>query len=274
MTSVTNNELPFAFSPFQNGVLGATLGATEPFCSQPLTVIKQELQKGNPIPRSPRVLWAGVSVNSGYMTIVTPLQFAFDKFAKQYFSDNGTKQLSGTEALSCSLLSGVATSPIAAFMETVMVQFSGKMKAWQENPNLPKPTYKSTMKDIYGKWGAFGFLKGIVGVAIRDAKFTASCFFLAPQIQKQTLAYINHPVVTPLISGALAGIVGAVFSHPWDTWKTRKQADLPTSFKEGIVNGWKGCLFRSMRAAFAVSYFHTGTELITEMFKKLTIEKK
>ncbi len=274
MTSVSNNESPFVFTPFQNGVLGASLGATEPLFSQPLTVIKQELQKGNRVPRSPQVLWAGARVNSSYMTIVTPLQFAFDRAVKNMLSDNGKKELSSAQSLCCSLLSGAATSPIAAFMETVMVQFSEKMKAWKDNPSLPKPTYKSTVNDIYAKWGPFGYLRGLVGVAVRDAKFTGSVFFLAPEIQKTIFQYMGNSPFAPVVSGAVAGVIGAVSSHPWDTWKTRRQADLPTTFKEGIVNGWKGCLARSARAAFAVSYFHTGTELVTEMFKKLTIADK
>ncbi len=71
-----------ALTPMESTLAGVASGVLEVAVDQPLVSAKNERQKGNKIPRSAKVLYAGFGANAFGMALVTGLQAGVDAFRR------------------------------------------------------------------------------------------------------------------------------------------------------------------------------------------------
>jgi hypothetical protein len=279
MSSTNSSES--SLSSWQQYFIGGLVGGTEPIVGQAAVTIKQEIQKGNPIPRSPRVLWSGFLVNAGYSALVTAPQFYVTAKSRNYFSENGTKQLSAYHKIYAAFLSSLTSSVIATPAEMVMARFGENMRLYMEakkaRAQAPKPTYLSTARQIYELYGWRGFSRGAAGIFMRDSKVVWVYSTLSSEMKPYVLCYVPNPWCATIVSGIFAGSIGAVISQPWDNWKLRREMGMKTCLLQFFKNGWKGTAPRLFLIAYTVPHYNVVTDLVTDVltkeFKKMSISK-
>lgn len=127
---------------------------------------------------------------------------------------------------------------------------------------MVRPTYLKTMSGVFSRYGYTGFARGMVGTAFRDGGFTGAYMwgadYFAKRFQDQGLKDVTY---SALAGGATAGVLGAVVTHPFDTWKTRRQKGLPTDFfPEGFVSSVQNAFREAYKAKGAFAAWKAGVD--------------
>jgi hypothetical protein len=262
-------------SPVESFITGFAVGAAEPFASQPLNNVKTALQTKMPIPKTPRLLWSGVMANSVCVSAVTAAQMPAIGGAKNYFSQNGTRELRESEKIASSVFGAFVGSFFTTPPEKVMVRMQEARRHYEEQvlqkqPAI-KPTYSGVMRSIYKQEGVFGFGRGWMGCLGRDVPFCIAYDYLSKRFKIIVLPYCPNETVATVVGGVGAGVIGGASGHIFDTWKSNVQMGNKLSVKQVIQLAPKGFLARTGRIGFAVTFFTVGTDELTKLFQKLTI---
>ena len=171
--------------------------------------------------------------NATNMAVVTAAQSAFKEAFGTYLSEGGKKSLSEWQKFVTAVTSGFVCAAVATPFEMVMVRHADNTEKLLEKSvshpgTMVRPTYLKTMSGVFSRYGYTGFARGMVGTAFRDGGFTGAYMwgadYFAKRFQDQGLKDVTY---SALAGGATAGVLGAVVTHPFDTWKTRRQKGLP-----------------------------------------------
>lgn len=231
---------------------GGISGAIEVLINHPFWTLKTRYQD-DCIPSkekftvNPRILYRGWAPNMSSAIPITAMQVGVAEGIKafRHDEDNPPSQI---EMLAYSAAGGTCSATISGPTELIMAQQTSERG------------FFSTMKHIYLNQGVKGFLRGMTGTAIRDAKFTTGYGFAAPYMKEQFSELMSERQAS-LAGGAVAGITVGVLSQPWDTLKTAQQtgSQLPLwklakekVIQEGVSSMYKGSFWRMSRVASAV----------------------
>lgn len=250
-------------TPLESAVVGAAAGLVEVTVDQPLVTFKNELQSKSPSlePKqstfkwaatlSPKTLWSGWSANATGMAGVTAVQVAVKGAVENSLSNSGQRSLTEGEKFATAVAAGVLAAAVACPSELVMMSHQQRVKDYVEAAKKgaeagsgKAPTYGSTTGDLYRRYGASGFGRGMVGTAVRDGGFTAAYVYGAGYFGDMLKPFCSSDKMCTLAGGVTAGLLAAAFTHPFDTWKTQKQSGVKTEFYPG---GFKACVKKAFK---------------------------
>ena len=103
------------------------------------------------------------------------------------------------------------------------------------------------LKELWIQYKGKMFTHGLMGAGLRDMGFTATYAAGGPffkslflnnsyfQIVAGKVQIIPSDLIATICGGVVAGVIGAAATHPFDTWKTQRQAGMKTEFWPGGV---------------------------------------
>ncbi|QDZ20680.1 mitochondrial substrate carrier protein [Chloropicon primus] len=248
------NKRQGQFSFWEQTVIGGVSGIIEVCCTQPTVAVKNALQEARPIHFTPRFMYTGLVVNAASIAPITAVQFGANRALTPFFSDkNGV--LSPLMKLATAGTAGMISSLVSGPAELIMIQqqkFGTSMGG--------------TFKSLVSQKGPTIMGKGLSLAAGRDGLYTCfvlgSCHVITAQAQE---SFGLSPSAAFTVGGLTSGIGAAIFTHPFDTMKTRVQGNaleptqksIPEVFssiwKEGGVGGfYKGFIARGVRLTAAM----------------------
>lgn len=305
MTQVTNNSQGPAMAaeptskpqgnhpltPIENIFIGIVGGAVEVTVDQPLVRFKNELQKRKKGEKvftrqmfSRQALYGGYSANAVGMAGVTAVQVAANEGIKNKISQNGQRQLSTVEKFASAFAAGSMSAFVACPSELVMdrhydnvkdfkAEQEAEMKMGKTSASKPTPTYFNTMTKMVRSQGMPVFYRGIFQTMMRDGGFTAGYAAGAKYFKDKYMPYTNKEWMAAVAGGCTAGVLSAVVTHPFDTWKTRSQAGQTTQPWQGSVYKsvefmYQGFTPRATRVVMAVSMLYGITVYMTDKMQE------
>ena len=242
------------FSFWEQTSIGGISGVCEVLCTQPTVAVKNALQEARPIKFTPRFMYTGVAINAGSIAPITAVQFGANRALTPFFADkNGV--LSPAMKLVTSCTAGMISALVSGPAELVMIQ--------QQRFNA---SLGSTFKSLISQKGLGIMSKGLSLAAGRDGLYT--CFVLGT-----TSVITSHaqeslglsPNMAFTVGGLTSGLGAAVFTHPFDTMKTRVQGNaleptqmsIPEVFRSvqkdgGLAGFYRGFIPRGIRLTAAM----------------------
>merc|ERR1712003_106664 len=218
-------------------------------------------------------MYTGLAINAGSIAPITAVQFGANRALTPFFADK-KGYLSPSMKLATSATAGMISALVSGPAELVMIQ--------QQRFNT---SLGSTFKSLITKKG-FGIMgRGFSLAAQRDGIYT--CFVLGTTAVITAQAQESFglsPGAAFTVGGLTSGIGAAIFTHPFDTMKTRvqgnalepKQMSIPNVFKsiwnEGGVGGfYKGFIARGVRltaAMFILNMTKSKMEELLDCYKE------
>jgi hypothetical protein len=252
------------YSPYKNFVIGLFAGGLEVAVDQPLVTLKNILQKrvrtvqaANHSSQpslwkslSLRQLYAGAGANAIGMSMITGMQmWAFGCAQKMLAGKKEVKDLTPFQNLFAACFGGTAAAPFASWSEMVMDKYRENVKSYEEKGKKGiKPTYAVATKELWKQYSWRLAYLGMVPTVCREIGFTAAYTAIGPYFGirlKENTFFHNvasrqqlFPVdlVAAIVGGVFAGMFGAAVTHPFDTWKTRRQGGMKVDFWPQGVN--------------------------------------
>ncbi|KAL2653201.1 hypothetical protein R1flu_021329 [Riccia fluitans] len=251
----------------ESGAVGALSGVIEVLLQQPSVSIKNAIQDRKPISMNPRVLYRGLFVNAGSIAPVSAIQFGVNAFLEGSLSNSPTPLQKGMIAGAAGMVSGFASSPA----ELVMIQ--------QQRTGL---SLLKQIQMISKKFGPLAFFRGLPPTVVREGFFTAAYLGANPVLQEKFHAAESlraQPAMSTVLAAVVSGSTATFVTHPFDTVKTRMQANLgpqeyrsvtstaKTLFKEGGVRAFYcGLLPRLQRIVCAVFILGEAKTRLTDLY--------
>ena len=260
------------FSFWEQTTIGGISGICEVLCTQPTVAVKNALQEARPIKFTPGFMYTGVVINAASIAPITAVQFGANRALTPYFAGKDGV-LSPTMKLATACTAGMISALVSGPAELVMIQ--------QQRFNA---SLGSTFKSLISQKGVGIMGKGLSLAAGRDGLYT--CFVLGSTAVITAQAQESFglsPSMAFTVGGLTSGIGAAVFTHPFDTIKTRVQGNaldpnqmsIPQVFKniwkEGGVGGfYKGFIPRGMRLTAAMFILNTSKDKLENLMDSYT----
>ncbi|KAL6771419.1 hypothetical protein ACKKBG_A26290 [Auxenochlorella protothecoides x Auxenochlorella symbiontica] len=203
-------------TPLEHTAIGGVAGFTETCIMQPTIAIKNALQEGRPIPRSPMTLYRGLAVNSAATFPITATQFGVNRLLESLHQQHLGYNPTGISTIGIALSAGASSAFIGCPAEFLMIQ--------QQKSGLSLATQ---LKSVAGSFGVLKIYKGLAATMMRESLYTAGYLGVAPLLKAKLTghsAFEGTPGAALVVSGVSAGILATLTSHPADTIKTRMQA--------------------------------------------------
>ncbi|KAL3684991.1 hypothetical protein R1sor_003013 [Riccia sorocarpa] len=198
----------------ESAAVGALSGVIEVLLQQPSVSIKNAIQDRKPVSLNPRVLYRGLFVNAGSIAPVSAIQFGVNAFLEGKLSNEPTSLQKGMIAGAAGMVSGFASSPA----ELVMIQ--------QQRTGL---SIMKQIQTVSKKYGPLAFFRGLPPTVVREGFFTAAYLGANPMLQEKFHAaerFKSQPTMATVLAAVLSGSISTFVTHPFDTVKTRMQANL------------------------------------------------
>ncbi len=257
-----NDPSPTTLS--QSFLTGAVVGFTEVFLTHPCWTAKTRQQCGLPFTLNPRVLWRGAIPEAAAMIPIDIIQMALSTAINERFLHNR-----GDTSISKRALAGFAGGAVGGLgisvVEAVMTH--------QQLDRVPR-NFFSTAYKMFRVAGASSVFTGTLEASLRNGIYNTGFFAAAPLLNRRIEPSLSNPVFSVLVSGAVAGGVVSVLSHPLDAIKTRRQKEgaiagirktAVSMYREGGVNRFfVGLGFRSARVILGMM----GTTFVYERLEK------
>ncbi|MCE5318115.1 MAG: MC/SLC25 family protein [Parachlamydia sp.] len=258
----------------ESALVGMASGVLEVAVDQPLVTLKNELQKGGKLNFSARVLYGGFSANATGMALVTAVQAGVNNALKGWWQNRSTD---GAEALNfaSASLAGATSALVACPSELLMDRQRENEKAYEEARHKgqapQRPTYSRTVTELTREWGLAGLYRGLFPTMVRDSGFTVAYAAGAPYLKERLRPYLGEWMATA-VSGATAGVVGALVTHPFDTLKTWRQAGLAHEVWQGTLQKslqelYKGFVPRATRVVMATTLLAEASAQLTQLMQ-------
>lgn len=202
-----------------HAAIGAGSGLVEVTLLHPSVAWKNALQEGRPLPTAPRALYRGFAINAGSFVPITCLQFGVNRGLERALSEAGDgSDLNSAQRVLIAAAAGVATSTLSTPCELVIIQQQRTCAAL-----LP------TAASVFRSHGASVFARGALPCALREAIYVGGYLGTAPLASaglQQLAALEGRPDTALVLGGMASGAAAAVITQPFDTVKTRMQANL------------------------------------------------
>lgn len=259
-------------TPSESTLVGTVTGVLEVAVDQPLVTLKNELQKGGKLNFSARVLYGGFSANACGMALVTAVQAGVNNVLKNWFLNSRSgyhEMLNFASAGTAGALSALVACP----SELLMDRQREKEKAYAKaKGRTQRPTYSRTVLELAGTEGWTALYRGLLPTMVRDSGFTVAYAAGTPYLKERLKPYLGEWMATA-VSGATAGVLGALVTHPFDTWKTWSQAGLSKavwqgSLQKSLEEAYKGFTPRATRVVMATTLLSEATEQLTQLWQR------
>lgn len=199
----------------EEAAIGAACGSMEVCIMQPSVYWKTEMQQGRFNLRravNPRFAYRGTVIAATSIAPITAIQF----------SVNGAcmSALSGFEPVTASMLSSLMAGVVSAAVQS-------PCQLVEINQQKHGGSVLAIPRRIIDTHGLAGMWRGWSMTTAREAIFCCSYLSSAPLLSKALRERSSLGEHSSAVVGAvLAGTIGAVLTHPADTFKTRLQGDL------------------------------------------------
>lgn len=102
------------------------------------------------------------------------------------------------------------------------------------------PSIREMVRQTVSAHGVSGFWRGLSPTLWRDVPFSGIYWILVERLRLRMQVHSDNIAVVSAVSGALSGMVAALFTHPFDVVKTRRQvfAISATAFPQGANSTW------------------------------------
>jgi hypothetical protein len=246
-----NNNSFNLYKDIKVGIIGGSLQA---FICMPFLTWKFAIQGNIPLPKITDFikLYRGSIQQISAHTPNTVIQILSNSILLNYLNK---KEFSIYEKLGCSSLSGVIGAVIFTPVDNLTIfqqknkislleVFEGKpppprntpkniplmeilprLTPWERIPNYT-PIRSSWLKDYM----SLGLYRGFNATLIREAIYCSGLLTIGPfftsNLEKNTIYFNNNHSVANLIGSFSSGLFASIISHPFDTAKTKIQADL------------------------------------------------
>ncbi|CAM6105283.1 unnamed protein product [Calypogeia fissa] len=255
--------------PLESATIGALSGVIEVLLQQPSVTIKNAIQDKQPISWNPRVLYRGVLVNATSMAPICALQFAVNDILERTVKG----PLNSAQRAGFAATAGVVSSMVSGPAELLMIQQQKTGASLFEQ-----------LKKVKNDHGWLALTRGLVPTVVRESIYTATYLGVSPLLQERLMvgSYLSHKAMLAMFLAALvSGTAAALITQPFDTIKTRMQAnlDLPhyrkmrSTVKAIIAEGgfkslYSGFIPRTQRVMCAVFILGESKTLLTEFYFK------
>ncbi|CAM6091843.1 unnamed protein product [Calypogeia fissa] len=261
--------------PAESAGVGALSGIIEVLLQQPSVSIKNSIQDKKPIYWNPRVLYRGVGVNATSIAPIIAIQFGFNSFLQRRLTNNPTALQTVAIAGAAGMVSSLCSGPA----ELLMIQ--------QQKSGLSFPRQAHA---VASKHGWLSIFRGLSPTAVREGIFTACYLGMKPIVQEELMLWPGHslenrPNLTSFLAASTSGLLAAVVTHPFDTIKTRMQANLDVPIyrtmtstakvvwtEGGIRQLYSGIIPRTQRVVCAVYIYGEAKKHLTQLYFKAFAE--
>ncbi|CAI5965223.1 unnamed protein product [Closterium sp. NIES-64] len=246
-------EEDLAISPAVSTAIGGLAGVIEVLLQQPLVTWKNAVQDMRPVPLHPRLLYRGVAVNAASIAPINGFQFGANTFLEEWLAARG--QLNDTTRTGAATAAGAMSGIITGPAELLMIQ--------QQKWGGSLESRSGERSDLHRAY------LGVIPV-------------MTEHMEKAWPVFAERPVAAMATASVLAGVGAAVLTQPFDTVKTRMQANLADpnfrsmtgTFARMWIEGGSKTLFRGLipraqRVTFAVFILSEAKERLTELYLKL-----
>lgn len=204
----------------EEAAIGAACGSIEVCIMQPTVYWKTELQQGRfNLARAitPRYAYRGTLIAATSIAPITAIQFSVNGACMSAF---GPSSGSSIPPLAATMLSGVTAGVASALVQS-------PCQLVEINQQKHGGTMLSIPRRVIDTHGLLGMWRGLSMTAAREAIFCCSYLGSAPLLSEAIRARSSLGEGSAAVAGAvMAGSVGALLTHPADTFKTRLQGDL------------------------------------------------
>lgn len=208
-----------ALSSAEHTLLGMFAGVVEVSCTMPMVSIKNALQSNRSIPLSPRELYRGWLVNALGIAPITGISFGVNRLLQKTLAPGmEAKDMSLGLQMLCPAMAGVAAGLVCGPSELVMIQQQQR-----------KQSLTSQAIQIYRNHGVFAFGRGLGPTFIREGLYSWGYLGLCPVLRDnlaRTPVLDRYPTTTYIGGGMISGVIACAATHPFDTAKTRMQANI------------------------------------------------
>lgn len=223
---------------FYKKVALTSIGSTIEVCMQhPLTIIKNKVQNNNNVNLSKlsvRQLYSGVYTNICVFAFLISSQYLLYDFY-----NNHTKKIFNHSEYISSFACGITLSTIINPLELYTLQ---KFKQFNHKTSFEVVKYLIQKNKLH---------HGYSMCASRELFFSTGLLVINPKLKK----YLDNNYNSNLNSAGssiLSGSIISIFSHPFDTIKSRMQFDLNKNIVDickdmKYIDLFKGCGFRTTR---------------------------
>ncbi len=192
--------------------IGAITAFAEVIVTNPLWVIKTNLQQEQPIPRTLKGLYRGGLTNILGFVPLTGLQVAITPWIEHRIFGSLTPQ---QQKINAALFSGILSSFACCPIELIMTQQN----------NHPGLTLINAIKKQIAWHGIKGLFIGQSATLIREAGFSVCFLALTPLVKNELKQHINDDNIAAIAAGTCTGLTLTPISQPIDTIKTMQQAN-------------------------------------------------
>lgn len=245
-------------STFQNSMVGAFLGLVEVALTNPLSIIKINLQQQTPIPWSVRGLYRGFKPNAIGFVPLTMAQVGLTPWMQKSFFG---EKITYSQEMIAAGTAGAASSIFSCPSERLM--------ALQNN--YPKYNLTHIMRKQVHKFGIQSLFVGQVGTLYREAAFTMFWLTYTPWLKNKILPYCNNENQATIGAGFFSGVGTTLVTQPLDTVKTIQQS-LPNgisffklSRKLTLPDYFKGTVSRSLGVVISIVFMTWFKEKLEEL---------
>ncbi|BBN00156.1 hypothetical protein MPTK1_1g26850 [Marchantia polymorpha subsp. ruderalis] len=225
-------------NPVESAGVGALSGIIEVVLQQPSVSVKNAIQDKKPISFNPRVLYRGLSVNAGSIAPVSAVQFGVNSFLEKSLSTPASTVQKGVIAGIAGMVSAFCSGPA----ELIMIQQQ------RTGLNLIKQ-----IQTVNRKYGALCFFRGLPPTLVREGFFTAAYLDVNPLLQEKFQAaasFKDRQTLATVLAAVVSGSLSTFITHPFDTIKTRMQANLNLQKYRTVTSTAKVLLQEGGMAAF------------------------
>lgn len=194
----------------QSYSIGFVLGLIEVLFTQPLFIIKTNLQQKKPLDLKPSTLYRGYFTNVSSFGPAMAVQLGTNQLLNYLtpaeYKNNTTVNMANAFG------AGASSAFIMCPSEMVI--------SWQ---NILQKKPIDTIKYLYNKNGFSCFYRGLPSVAAREGIFAIGFLEVQPFIERKIYENLPNKLISHAASGILAGMAATIGSQAYDVIKASQQ---------------------------------------------------
>mmetsp|Transcript_4188 Transcript_4188/g.11687 ORF Transcript_4188/g.11687 Transcript_4188/m.11687 type:complete len:280 (+) Transcript_4188:107-946(+) len=212
-------------SDFDNMAIGFAAAPAFTVSLQPTIYLKHARMQGMPLTACPRILWRGTMASIYNETGQCGLQFLTAGVFKRFLQGDSRRSLTPLEDMSAAAAAGAASALYVSPVELVMIQ--------QQNFG---GTLAHTCARMHRSFGMYGFTRGYVATALRDAVYVVGMLSATPLLEQRMSQAGLGATAGSMLGSCAAGIVAGALSCPFDCIKACMKGDMERRRYNGFLD--------------------------------------
>lgn len=200
-------------------VVGSLAGMIEAGAMQPFLYWKTMEQIAAPMIWKPSLAYRGVMINAASIAPISGVQYAANgALQKLFINMSGNERPGEWQKLAVAVGAGAVSSLFVTPAELIMI-----------SQQRLGGSIASTTKDVWGKSGVRGLMRGFAPTTWREMGWTGGLFGLQSTfkktVQEDSKFFRRNEVASAAFASIAAGQITAVITQPFDVVKSLMQAD-------------------------------------------------